>query len=60
MSDRKINFFVVNLPLNSFRAIVANADSESFKFLYTLFDTYLDFMLTKFEPNRMVQNVQRV
>ena len=50
--------FAVNLPLKFFRATVANANTKSLKSLYTLFDTYLGYMLTKFEPNRIVQNVQ--
>ena len=50
----------VNLPLKLFRATVTNTDTGSLKSLHTLFDTYLDFMLTKFEVNRMVQNVQYV
>ena len=37
---------------------VANAATRGLKFLHTLFDTYLHNMLAKFEPNRMVQNVQ--
>ena len=48
----------VNLPLKLFCATVANADTGSLKFLHTLFDTYLDHMLTKFEANRMALNVQ--
>ena len=43
--------FTVNLPLKLFRATVANAGTGSLKFLYTLFDTYSDHMLAKFEPN---------
>ena len=48
-----------NLPLELFRATVANADIESLKSLHTLFDSYLDHMLAKFEPNCIVQNVQK-
>ena len=51
------SFFTANLPLELFGAAVANADTASLKFLHTLFDTYLDHMLVKFEPNRIVQNV---
>ena len=29
------------------------------KSLHALFDTYLDCMLAKFDPNRMVRNVQK-
>ena len=57
MSDRKINF-AVNLPLKLFRATVVNADTESLKSLHTFFDTYFDHMLAKFEPFRIIQNVQ--
>ena len=35
-----------------------NADTESLKSLQTLFDTYLDHILAKFEQNNTVQNVQ--
>ena len=48
----------VKLPLKLFRATVANDDTGSLKSFQTLFDTYLDHMLAKFEPNRMVKNVQ--
>ena len=34
---------------------VANADTGSLKSLHTLFDTYQDLMLAKFESNRLVQ-----
>ena len=50
--------FAVNFPLNIFRATGVNADNGSLKSLHTLFDTCLDHMLAKFEPNHMVQNVQ--
>ena len=46
------------MRLKLFGATVENADTASLKFLHTLFDTYLDHKLAKFEPNRMVQNVQ--
>ena len=36
----------------------ANDDTESLKALHTLFDTYLEHMLEKFEPNRIVRKVQ--
>ena len=45
------------MPLILCRATVAKADTGDLKSLHTLFDTYLDHMLGKFEPNRMVQNV---
>ena len=57
MPDLKTNF-AVNLSLKLIRTTVANADTGNLKSLCTLFDTYLDRMLAKFEPNRMVQNVQ--
>ena len=51
--------FAVDLPLKRFRT------TERLKSLHTLFvcmvmvyDTYLDYMLTKFAPNRAVRNVQ--
>ena len=50
--------FVVNLPLKLSRATIANDDTGSLKSLHTLFDTHLDHMLAKFEPNRLVRNVQ--
>ena len=52
------SFFAENLPLQPFRATVGNADTESLKSLHTLFGTYLDHILAKFEPNRIVQNLQ--
>ena len=57
MSDRKIHLYC-KFAIKHFGATVANADTESLKFLHTLFDTYLDHMLVKFEPNRMVQNFE--
>ena len=50
--------FAANLSLRLFRAIVANSNAKSLKSLHTLFDTYLDYMLAKFEPNRTVKNTQ--
>ena len=44
------SFPTANCPLKLFRAIIANADTGSLKFLHTLFDTYLDHMLVKVEP----------
>ena len=49
------SFFAVNLPLIFFRATVANANTESVKAFHTLFGTYLDYMLEKWEQNRTVQ-----
>ena len=51
----KKSIFEINLSLKLFRATAANAKTESLKSLHTLFDTYFDYMLAKFEPNRMVQ-----
>ena len=34
------SFFAVNLPLNIFRATIANTDTENLKSLHTLFNTY--------------------
>ena len=53
-------FFAVNSPQILFRATVANAVTGSLKSLHTLLDTYLDNMLSKFEPNRMTQNVTKL
>ena len=39
------HFFAVNLPSMLFSATIANANIKSQKFLHTLFDTYLDYML---------------
>ena len=58
VSNGNIKGPVENLPLKLFRATLANADIESLKSLHTSFDTYLDSMLVKFKPNRIVQNVQ--
>ena len=49
--------FAVNTPLKLFHATVANTNTESLKSLHTLFDTYSDYMLAKFEPNRTVRNI---
>ena len=38
----------------AFHVTIADADIGSLKSLRTLFDTYLDYMLAKFEQNRMV------
>ena len=56
MPDGKA-IFAVNFLLKLFRAIVANADTESLKPLHTFFDTYMDHMLAKFEFNRLVRNL---
>ena len=48
----------VNVPLKLFCVTLANADTGILKSLRTLFDTYLDHILAKFELNCIVQNVQ--
>ena len=50
--------FALNLPFKLFPATVANADIESPKSFHTLFDKCSDYMLVKFDQNRMVQNIQ--
>ena len=50
---RKSNF-AVNFPLKLFRATVANANTGSLKFLRSLFETFLDHILAKFESNQMI------
>ena len=57
MSDQKINF-CNKFAIKHFRATVSNADTGGLKSLHTIFDTYLDHMLARFEPNRVGQNVQ--
>ena len=37
-----------------------NADTGSLKPLHTLFDTYLDYMMAKFEVNRIGRNVKNM
>ena len=58
------SIFAVNFPLKLFRITVANVYTKCLKLglksLRTLFDAYLDYMLAKFEPNRMVRNVQKL
>ena len=53
------SIFAVNFPLRFFRTTIANANTESLRSLHTLFDTYFDYMLAKFERNRAVRNVQK-
>ena len=55
------SIFEVNFSLMLFHATVANANSESLKNLHT-FDTYLDYILAKLEPNRnrIVRNVPKI
>ena len=54
------SFFAVNLPLKLFRAIVANADIGSLKYLHTFHKKCLYQMLVKFERNCMVQTTLNV
>ena len=42
------SIFAVDLPLKLFHATVSNANTESLKSFHTLFATYLDYMLAKF------------
>ena len=51
------SIFVVNLPLKLCRTPVANAYIKSLQSLHTLFESYLNHMLAKFEAKRMVQSV---
>ena len=55
MPDGKL-MFAVDLPLSLLRTTVVNAETGRLKFLP--FDTYLNHVLAKFEPNRIAQNVQ--
>ena len=43
------SIFAVNLTLKLLRATVANTDIGSLKFLHTLLDTYLDYVLMQFK-----------
>ena len=53
------NFNVkIDFPIGYFYVTIADADIRSLKSLNTLFDKYLDHMLTKYEQNRMVQTIQ--
>ena len=52
------SIFTINLPLEHFHATVANADTGSAKSHHTLLNTYLDHVLAKFEPSRMVRIAQ--
>ena len=54
------SIFAVILPLKLFRATVANANPESLKSRHTLLDTYLDYMLEKFESNRLPRNLHNI
>ena len=56
MPNQKINF----CSKFAIKTTIANTDAGSLKSLHALFDTYLDYILTKFKANCMVQNVQNV
>ena len=49
-----------NFPLKLLRATVANTNTGSPKTLHTLFDTYVDYMLAKLKPKRIVRNIQKI
>ena len=46
---------ILNLPLILFHAAVANSNTGSRNYLHTLFDTYLDHVIAKFKPNRLIR-----
>ena len=48
----------IDFPIGYFYITIADADIGSLKSLHTLFDKYLDHMLVKFKPNRMVRTIQ--
>ena len=48
----------IDFPIGVFYITIADADIGSLKSLHTLFDKYLDYMLVKFDQNRMVRTVQ--
>ena len=52
------NFLQKLISDGTFYVTITDADIESLKSLHTLFDMYLDYMLVKFERNRMIRNVQ--
>ena len=47
-----------DFPIGHFYVAIADADIGSLKSLHTLFDTYLDQMLVKFEQNRILRTIQ--
>ena len=49
-SQTEKSSFAVNFPLKPLRATVANVETGCPKSLHTLFDTYFDHMLAKFDP----------
>ena len=46
----------IDFPIGYFMLTIADVDIDSKKSLYTLFDTYLDHTVVKFEQICMVQN----
>ena len=50
------SIFAVNFTLKPFRTTVANADNGNLTSIHTLFDTHLDHILAKFEPNCVIRN----
>ena len=46
------------MPLQLFHATIANGNTRILMSLRTIFDMYMNHILAKFEPIRMVQNVQ--
>ena len=59
VSNGNINARIIDF-WKHFRATVTNADTGSIQTRHALLKKYLDQMLTKFEPNRIVENVQNV
>ena len=43
---------------SGFYVTIANTDIRSLKSLHTIFDKYLDYMLVKFEQNRIVRTIE--
>ena len=50
----------IDFPIGIFYVTIADADIESLKSFYTLFDKYLDHMLVEFEQNRVVRTIQNI
>ena len=51
-------FFFFFLQNSKFYITIFDGDIVSLKSIHTLFDKYLDYMMVKFEQNRMVQTIQ--
>ena len=62
VSNGDINYLIWKsiFPLKLFCTTVANADTWSLKSLHTLFHTYLDHALAKFEPNRVWPEMYKI